>query len=155
MSARHRTYYRHPDDWGFTDAPTVLRPRDTTDWSKRRLKQTDIELSLQLVTRCWLDDLPEDVVPHALAAKYARIANRMARLWDQPQQMLPYFEDLRVDKRGGRKGFPPEVLTEIDALFEYYKIQHGPHPPAGSGKDAWETEPDRHRRGDDSGPIRW
>jgi ankyrin repeat protein len=57
----------------------------------------------------------EQFYPAALEAKYPRIFNRIMDLWGL-QELEDYFADLMVDKRGGRQGFPPDVLNDILTL---------------------------------------
>ena len=73
------------------------------------------------VTRAWLESLPMSVRPVALANKYPRIANRFALLWKQPRKCDVYFENLLVDERGGRQGFPQSVALELVTLKTHYQ----------------------------------
>jgi hypothetical protein len=59
--------------------------------------------------------------PEALDELFPRIVNRMAKLWKQPGQMERYFEDLLIDHRGNRKGFPLKVLMDLSTLKDYYQ----------------------------------
>jgi len=94
-----------------------------------------------------MDALPEALVPVELAARYPRIANRLARLWEQVQPCRAYFDDLRIDWRLGRQGFPGGIQQELDALFGYYQRKCAAEAEkAGKLKrDVWENEPDRVR----------
>ena len=55
-------------------------------------------------------------VPNALLAKFPRIANLLAVLWEDPNSLRRYLDDLLVDKRGNRQGFPLDILRELFAL---------------------------------------
>lgn len=57
----------------------------------------------------------EQFYPAALEAKYARIFNRIMELWET-LELEEYFSELMVDKRGGRQGFPPDVMNDILTL---------------------------------------
>lgn len=57
----------------------------------------------------------EQFYPAALEAQYARIFNRIIELWGN-FELEDYFGELMVDKRGGRQGFPPDVLNDILTL---------------------------------------
>src|SRR5215831_3607970 len=50
--------------------------------------------------------------PHALEDRFDRILSKIDELWDRPE-IHEYFSDLIIDKRGGRQGFPEEVLADI------------------------------------------
>ena len=49
--------------------------------------------------------------------------NRIARLWHRPIQLDAYFDDLLIDQRGGRQGFPFAVASELAALKVYYETK--------------------------------
>lgn len=57
-----------------------------------------------------------DKYPYLLEQRYTRILNRIAELWLTPQ-LDHYFEELLVDRRGGRQGFAAEVMSELMALY--------------------------------------
>lgn len=57
-----------------------------------------------------------DKYPYRLEERFARIVNRIGALWLTPQ-LDHYFDDLLVDRRGGRQGFPAEIMSELMALY--------------------------------------
>jgi tankyrase len=65
----------------------------------------------------------------ALCASYPRIANELSAMWDDPFAAHAYFAMLLLDGRGGRRGFPEEVLAELLALQARYELEH---PPAAN-----------------------
>ena len=87
----------------------TLRRRNTT--SVNRLLSSTID---------WLAALPPNVRPLALATKYTRVANRIAEEWPEPAASRRDFDELIYDKRGARRGFPPDVFVELLALRDYY-----------------------------------
>jgi hypothetical protein len=68
----------------------------------------------------WASTLPPTFRPNALLAKFPRIANLIAALWQDPSSLRRYVDDLLVDKRGNRKGFQPDILRELFALRAHY-----------------------------------
>lgn len=66
-----------------------------------------------------LKDRPEKY-PYALETLYPRVLERILSLWDTPPALQDYFEELMVDKRGGRQGFPREVAHDIFVLSAVY-----------------------------------
>ena len=48
------------------------------------------------------------------------IVNRIADLWSHCEYTRQYLQSLLVDRRQGRRGFPPEVKAELIALQRYY-----------------------------------
>jgi hypothetical protein len=69
----------------------------------------------------WLAALPPDVRPSALPVQFVRIANALAHAWSTPHACLEYFDDLLIDRRGDRRGFPFDVALEIAGLKDYYE----------------------------------
>jgi len=73
-----------------------------------------------------LATLPTSVKPILLSIDFPHIVNRIADLWARPILLDRYFEDLSVDARGGRKGFPLGVALEIANLREHYQTKVKP-----------------------------
>ena len=57
----------------------------------------------------------ENNYPYRLEDKFARIVEKIAELWDNPE-IDSYFNELLIDSRGNRAGFPPEIAREIFLL---------------------------------------
>lgn len=110
-------------DIPFTQAP----------WNRRALEQADIEL--QPETWALLAELPIDAKITQLAVKYPRVANRLAENWSRPDITKPYLASLLIDDRGGREGFPADVVAELLRLSHYYETLVA---PAGQDKVVWE-----------------
>lgn len=112
-----------------TEARRVLvgappRAEAEIDWSHRRATREDD--SLRPSTRQWIDELPAKVQPHHLAERYARIANSICDLWNQPLLCARLLTELLITRRNSRKGFPPAVALEIGALGAHYGKLHPP-----------------------------
>jgi hypothetical protein len=75
------------------------------------------ELSAEAVRL--LDGLSRKCRLNALPARFPRVVNRIAALWNRPTAAESCFEELLLDSRGTRAGFPPEVLSELLALRHY------------------------------------
>jgi hypothetical protein len=119
---------------GFLDAPAVLpgsaagnhgrataRARDgnqPNEWASAR-KATPANRLLPMSAN-WLDALPQEIAPRALAAQFPRIVNMMALQWNNRHACSGYFESLVSDRRGGRIGFPMAVREDLLRLREYW-----------------------------------
>ncbi len=57
--------------------------------------------------------------PQALTTQYPRIANRIYRLREDRDELRRCFDELTHDQRGGRRGFPFDVLMDIHGLREH------------------------------------
>lgn len=62
-----------------------------------------------------------DKYPRFLERDYLHILNRLMQVWATPEFEL-YMHDLMIDKRGGRQGFPLDVITELMFLSELHDI---------------------------------
>jgi len=97
-------------------------PASEQDWASKR-KARPAETLLPVATR-WLASLPFDCYPLALAKTFPRIANALATFWMRPDVLTSYLGELLVDRRGGRRGFPLDVLDELNQLKAYYTTLH-------------------------------
>lgn len=67
-----------------------------------------------------IDSLPAEHRLQVLRRHYPHVVNRLAADWYQPRRMLGVFEELLIDARGTRSGFPFEACLELMQLHEYY-----------------------------------
>jgi len=103
--------------WALEGEPAKPGVSNSTDKRTRT-----VEESLLNDTRTWLGSLPKDVRPVELVRQFPRIANRLRHLWKQVARCEEYLDDLLVDRRGTRKGFPSKISEELEALREYYAL---------------------------------
>jgi hypothetical protein len=90
----------------------------TQETSGKYAKQNAIDLSP--AASKWLTCLDEKVRPRHLPEQYPRIVNRMVELWQHPALMRTYFQELMVETRGNRAGFPDAVMVELGSLKHHY-----------------------------------
>ena len=67
----------------------------------------------------WLQSLPPALRPHELCRTYPRLANRLALCWNELPLIEAVFNELLVDRRGGRIGFPVPVAAELLRLHAW------------------------------------
>lgn len=60
--------------------------------------------------------------PYALEQQYERILKKIDELWETPE-IDAYFSDLIIDTRGGRQGFPKDVLNDIVTLRDFRETE--------------------------------
>jgi hypothetical protein len=75
--------------------------------------------------QAWAKKLPEEVRPRELIKAYPRIAFKIAFLWSKPAEFDQYMNELLIDKRGDRAGFPPAVANELVGLNVFYTERYG------------------------------
>jgi len=107
------------------DAAAMVVPPspESATWRFAHLRKSNPADEVTLLTRRWVGKLPQDVRPINLIGKYPRIVNRIAAAWDYPAAFGEYLTDLLYDFRGGRAGFPAEIVFELRALRDCYYSQ--------------------------------
>src|SRR4029434_11173922 len=100
-------------------------------WMRARTQPDDNVLLNTTLT--WLARLAKDVRPMKLAGQYPRIANNIANIWRRVARCEEYLDTLVVDRRGTRKGFPPDVAQELNNLTGLYAKLHPRQ--SGSGRN--------------------
>lgn len=103
-----------------------------SDERLRRYPRADQQNNVLLnTTLTWMARLPKDVRPMVLARRFPRIANRIAESWRLVARCEEYLDTLVVDRRGHRKGFPPEVAQELSNLKGLYAELHPDNHDSG------------------------
>jgi len=100
------------------------------NWQEKRTIAADEALSDEACA--WMAELPESVRPRQLALRYARLVNRLAKSWGDRVKSERLLDDLMTDRRGGRKGFPLAIASELATLRDHYFRQHH------DGRSPWE-----------------
>jgi hypothetical protein len=83
--------------------------------SMRRPSHSD-DFVLAEDASAWMASLPLVLQPRETVLRFPRIVNRLARCWHDEELLELLFDELLIDHRGARQGFPPEVHAEILAL---------------------------------------
>jgi hypothetical protein len=91
------------------------------EYVRRSLAADDLRLCAGATNL--LKSLDAHIRPKELPTCFPRIMNEIARLWRRPAQLDRYFEDLLIDHRGGRGGFPMNVALELSTLKDYYQTE--------------------------------
>lgn len=117
--------YRRTERFAPSDDRVDQEPRPAgapaapaAEWTNRR--KSEPSNGLLKPTFAWASTLPVEVQPRSLLYKFPRIANLLAAMWPDPNSFRRYIDDLLVDKRGNRQGFPVDVLRELFELRAHY-----------------------------------
>jgi hypothetical protein len=103
-----------------TKRPVLPEVRDTTLQRDPRSLRRASQLNLPLPTaQRWASLLPGEIQPRALLERFPRVANKLARLWGDAESVADYLDQLLIDRRGKRQGFPPDVQNELLNLRDY------------------------------------
>ena len=100
------------------DSPHDTRAAQVAESIAQMRKSSPVDIILP-AGRKWLESLPGDVRPGRLAAQFPRIVNLLALDWNKQTAIGELFDELLIDRRGDRAGFPLEVLRELRALSAY------------------------------------
>jgi hypothetical protein len=65
------------------------------------------------------------------AARFPHVVEAIARDWADPHRMHATLDALMYDERGGRAGFPPDVLLELAELRDCYERCVAPRTARG------------------------
>lgn len=71
---------------------------------------------LSLPATEFLSTLQGSDYPQALVDRFPRIVNSIIELRKSPVELKSYFDSLLRDMRGGRQGFPLDVLMNLQDL---------------------------------------
>ena len=96
------------------EAPERFTAGAVVDWTPARKARPLNDLLAS--TKRWADSLPTLGRPDALMRMYPRLANSIATAWSDPIAAQAVLDDLLVDRRGGRSGFPMLVRADLMQL---------------------------------------
>jgi hypothetical protein len=88
-------------------------------WVRARRPERDCDQALTGTARHWLRRLPTRRRPLRLCIAHPRVANRIAWCWQDPDLSAQVLEDLLHDRRGGRRGFAPAIVRELQRRREF------------------------------------
>lgn len=92
---------------------TLPTPTGESGWDCLREQPRPQDLVLSALAQKWCHSLQERQRPVQLCALFPRIANRLALCWDDPALVSKVLDELVVDRRRNRAGFPPAVSQEL------------------------------------------
>ena len=95
---------------------TAAEPTTDSGWQRLREPSRPQDLVLSPLAAAWGDSLTARHRPTQLCALFPRVANRLALCWNDSALVARVLDELVVDKRRSRTGFPPEVSQELIRL---------------------------------------
>lgn len=101
----------------------ALRRAAGAEWVRKRRVLTEGERRLTRAATQWMLSLPADARPIELLRRFARIANELAAGWCDVALTARRLDELVLDRRGGRQGFPPQIAGELIRLQEHFQRQ--------------------------------
>jgi hypothetical protein len=73
-------------------------------------------------TKRWLQALPRPARPYQLALYYPRLANGFAVAWPDAPSISLLFDHLLAARSPPRRGFAPQVMADITALWDQWSL---------------------------------
>jgi hypothetical protein len=104
-------------------APLFEIPHANPEVQRQPLTADDLRLCAE--AKALLESLSPRIRPHQLPERFPRIMNQIALLWRRPVQLDRYFEELLIDSRGDRQGFPFAVALELSTK-DYHQSKVSP-----------------------------
>lgn len=116
--------------------PDCLDTGSNSSWDSRRRPHRHTDQALILDAEGWLATLPQDAPALTLAARFPRIVNNIVARLANPFELADYMDQLLVDRRGNRAGFPVPVMTDLIRLNSHFVKTHRypDAPPTFAGR---------------------
>lgn len=102
------------------DGDDVATSTEIKRWEDSRRRENQKNHDLHELTYRWFAKLPENIKTWDLIRYFPRIANELADVWERPTVCARFLDQLLLDNRGDRKGFPVKVMREIMTLQHYF-----------------------------------
>jgi hypothetical protein len=115
-------------DWEGVDHKEALpaevleeeRNRLAVEEAKAKAKRASPRGSLDQRSKTILESLPASVRPTSISESFPHIMNLISGSWHEPKAFVKTLDELLIDDRGNRVGFPFAVIVELTDLREYY-----------------------------------
>jgi hypothetical protein len=88
--------------------------------AKAKIKRTTSKVALDRRSKIIIESLPKDIQPLSIAETFPHIMNLIASSWQEPKMFVQTLDELLIDDRGNRAGFPFTVIVELTNLREFY-----------------------------------
>ena len=89
------------------------------EWTSQRRKALPTGRALTGTAMDWVIGWPPVVRPHAACEQFPHVVNVIAESWSDVHCSLQVIDHMIRDCRGGRRGFPAAVKTELQALYDF------------------------------------
>jgi hypothetical protein len=113
----YKTRYSFTKEFLGTD-DVRLNPVRADAPKQSEAKQRRVFEPLDSRAKLLLRDLPADQSLSYTAANFPHLVNRMAAVWNDARLLRRFVDELLLDERGGRAGFPYETLNELIMVRE-------------------------------------
>jgi hypothetical protein len=92
-------------------------------WQGQRRQPLPSDRALTGEAMDWVVQLPPALRPHTTCEQFPRVINAVAASWSDLAFSRQVIDHMINDYRGGRRGFPPAVQTELRDLYRYQSVR--------------------------------
>jgi hypothetical protein len=115
-------------DWEEVDYKEALpaeilaeeRNRLAVEEAKAKAKRGAPRAELDQRSKQILAAIPADIRPNHIISTFPHIMKLISKSWHEPKEFVKTLDELLIDDRGNRVGFPFAVIVELTDLREYY-----------------------------------
>jgi hypothetical protein len=115
-------------DWEEVDYKEALpaailaeeRNRLAVEEAKAKAKRGAPKAELDQRSKQILVAIPAEIRPSHIISTFPHIMNLISKSWHEPKEFVKTLDELLIDDRGNRAGFPFTVIAELTDLREYY-----------------------------------
>jgi hypothetical protein len=103
--------------------PAVLEAQQNNiavEESKAKVRRMAAKKNLDPRSKLIIESLPTAIRPSGIVESFPHIMNLIASSWHEPRAFVRTLDDLLIDDRGNRAGFPFAIIVELTDLREYY-----------------------------------
>jgi hypothetical protein len=93
------------------------------EWDRKRRRPLPSDRALTGEAMDWVVQLPPALRPHTTCEQFPRVVNAMAASWSDMAFSLQVIDHMINDYRGGRRGFPAAVQSELQELYRYQSVR--------------------------------
>jgi hypothetical protein len=115
-------------DWEEVDYKEALpaeilaeeRNRLAVEEAKAKAKRGAPRAELDQRSKQILQTIPAEIRPTNIVANFPHIMNLISKSWHEPKEFVKTLDELLMDDRGNRVGFPFAIIVELTDLREHY-----------------------------------
>jgi hypothetical protein len=88
--------------------------------AKAKIRRVASKKALDNRSTVIIETLPKAIRPAGIISNFPHIMNLIAASWHEPRAFVQTLDELLMDERGNRAGFPFAIIVELTDLREHY-----------------------------------
>jgi hypothetical protein len=120
--ARRRTEWEEVayDDALPAEILAAQQNKIAVEQAKAKIRRTASKKALDNRSAIIIETLPKAIRPNGIITNFPHIMNLIAASWHEPRAFVQTLDELLMDDRGNRAGFPFAIIVELTDLREHY-----------------------------------